>query len=97
MVGVNLRPHDLRRHAATHGSRSGTPIEIVSKIILRHAHLSTTQRYLEKVTAGFADLIGGEYPTYPWDLGRPFRNMSVDHLLNSDPGHSAGRTFRLRA
>jgi integrase len=50
MVGANLRPHDLRRHAATHASRSGTPIEIVSKVILRHAHLSTTQRYLGKVT-----------------------------------------------
>ena len=50
MVGVNLRPHDLRRHAATHAPRSGTPIEIVSKVILRHAHLSTTQRYLGKVT-----------------------------------------------
>jgi integrase len=50
IVGVNLRPHDLRRHAATHASRSGTPIEIVSKVILRHAHLSTTQRYLGKVT-----------------------------------------------
>ncbi len=49
-AGVNLRPHDLRRHAATHASRSGTPIEIVSKVILRHAHLSTTQRYLGKVT-----------------------------------------------
>jgi integrase len=49
-AGVNLRPHDLRRHAATHASRSGTPIEIVSKVILRHAHLATTQRYLGKVT-----------------------------------------------
>ena len=50
MVGVNLRPHDLRRHAATYASRSGTPIEIVSKVILRHANLSTTQRYLGKVS-----------------------------------------------
>jgi integrase/recombinase XerD len=50
IVGVKLRPHDLRRHAATHASRSGTPIEIVSKVILRHAHLSTTQLYLGKVT-----------------------------------------------
>ena len=49
LVGIHLRPHDLRRHAATHASRSGTPIEIVSKIILRHANLSTTQRYLGKV------------------------------------------------
>jgi integrase/recombinase XerD len=49
-VGVKLRPHDLRRHAATHASRSGVPVEIVSKVILRHANLSTTQRYLGKVT-----------------------------------------------
>jgi integrase len=50
MVGVNLRPHDLRRHAATYASRSGIPIEIVSKMIFRHADLSTTQRYLGKVS-----------------------------------------------
>lgn len=42
MVGIKLRPHDLRRHAATYASRSGVPIEIVSKVILRHADLSTT-------------------------------------------------------
>jgi integrase/recombinase XerD len=36
-VGIRLRPHDLRRHAATHASRSGVPVEIVSKVILRHA------------------------------------------------------------
>ena len=50
LVGIHLRPHDLRRHAATFASRSGTPIEIVRKAIMRHAHLSTTQRYLGKVT-----------------------------------------------
>jgi len=44
LVGIELRPHDLRRHAATYASRSGVPIEIVSKVILRHANLSTTQR-----------------------------------------------------
>jgi integrase len=49
-VGVSISPHDLRRHAATYASRSGTPIEIVSKVILRHSNLSTTQRYLGKVT-----------------------------------------------
>ena len=49
VVGVKLRPHDLRRHAATYASRSGTPLEIVSKVILRHSDLSTTQRYLGKV------------------------------------------------
>ena len=50
IVGINLSPHDLRRHAATYASRSGTPIEIVSKVILRHGNLSTTQRYLGKVS-----------------------------------------------
>ena len=49
-VGIKLRPHDLRRHAATHASRSGVPVEIISKVILRHANLSTTQRYLGKVS-----------------------------------------------
>ncbi|MEJ2658070.1 MAG: tyrosine-type recombinase/integrase [Desulfobacterales bacterium] len=50
MAGIRLRPHDLRRHAATYASRSGVPIEIVSKIILRHSNLSTTQMYLGKVS-----------------------------------------------
>jgi integrase len=50
LVGTELRPHDLRRHAATYASRSGVPIEIVSKVILRHANLSTTQRYLGKIS-----------------------------------------------
>ena len=50
VVGIKLKPHDLRRHAATYASRSGTPIEIVSKVILSHTNLSTTQRYLGKVS-----------------------------------------------
>jgi integrase len=50
MAGIHLRPHDLRRHAATYASRSGVPIEIVSKVILRHSNLSTTQRYLGKIS-----------------------------------------------
>jgi len=49
-VGIHLRPHDLRRHAATYASRSGVPIEIVSKVILRHSNLSTTERYLGKIS-----------------------------------------------
>jgi len=49
-IGVFVKPHDLRRHAATYASRSGVPIEIVSKIILRHSNLATTQRYLGKVS-----------------------------------------------
>ena len=49
-IGIDVKPHDFRRHAATYASRSGVPIEIVSKIILRHSNLSTTQRYLGKVS-----------------------------------------------
>jgi len=44
-VGIHLRPHDLRRFCATYASRAGTPIEIVSQILLRHAHLSTTKSF----------------------------------------------------
>lgn len=50
IAGIELKPHDLRRHAATYASRSGVPIEIVSKVILRHSNLSTTQRYLGKIS-----------------------------------------------
>ena len=50
VLNLDVKPHDLRRHAATFASRAGTPIEIVSKLILRHANLSTTQRYLGKVS-----------------------------------------------
>ena len=49
-VGVKVSPHDFRRHAATFASRAGVPIEIVSKVILRHSDLSTTQHYLGKVS-----------------------------------------------
>ena len=50
LVGIHLRPHDLRRHAVTYASRSGVPVEIISKIILKHANLSTTQLYLGKIS-----------------------------------------------
>jgi len=33
LVDTKVRPHDLRRHAATDASRSGTPLEIVSKVL----------------------------------------------------------------
>jgi len=54
-MGVKLRPHDLRRFAATFASRSGIPLEVVSKVVLRHKNLSTTQRYLGKVTDAEAE------------------------------------------
>jgi len=50
LVGVKVSPHDLRRYAAAYASRAGAPIEIVSKLILRHSNLSTTQRYLGRIS-----------------------------------------------
>jgi integrase/recombinase XerD len=49
-VGVKLNPHDLRRHSATFASRNGVPLEIISKVLLRHQNLKTTQVYLGKVS-----------------------------------------------
>ena len=47
--GIHLS-NDLRRPAVSFASRSGTSIEIVRKVIMRHAHLSTTQQYLGETT-----------------------------------------------
>jgi integrase len=49
-----VSPHDLRRYSATYASRNGIPLEIVSKVILRHQDLKTTQVYLGKVSEGEA-------------------------------------------
>ena len=49
-LNVVLTPHDLRRYSATYASRNGVPLEIVSKVILRHQDLKTTQAYLGMVT-----------------------------------------------
>ena len=51
---VVLTPHDLRRYSATHASRNGIPLEIVSKVILRHQDLKTTQAYLGRISEGEA-------------------------------------------
>ena len=47
---VKIRPHDLRRHSATYASRNGIPLEVISKIILRHQDLKTTQMYLGRIS-----------------------------------------------
>jgi len=49
-LSVKISPHDLRRHSATYASRNGVPLEIISKVILRHQDLKTTQMYLGKVS-----------------------------------------------
>ena len=49
-MNVKIAPHDLRRHSATYASRNGVPLEIISKVILRHQDLKTTQIYLGKIS-----------------------------------------------
>ncbi|MGA2332824.1 MAG: site-specific integrase [Syntrophales bacterium] len=49
-LNIHVSPHDLRRYSATYASRNGVPLEVVSKIILRHQDLKTTQVYLGKIT-----------------------------------------------
>jgi integrase/recombinase XerD len=49
-LNLIISPHDLRRYSATYASRNGVPLEIVSKVILRHQDLKTTQIYLGKVS-----------------------------------------------
>ena len=49
-LNVIFTPHDLRRYSATHASRNGLPLEIISKVLLRHQDLKTTQVYLGKVS-----------------------------------------------
>jgi integrase/recombinase XerD len=45
-----VAPHDLRRYSATYASRNGIPLEVVSKVIVRHQNLKTTQVYLGKIS-----------------------------------------------
>lgn len=49
-LNVRAAPHDLGRHSATYASRNGVPLEIISKVILRHQDLKTTQGYPGKVS-----------------------------------------------
>jgi len=49
-LNMKISPHDLRRHSATYASRNGVPLEIISKVILRHQDLKTTQIYLGKIS-----------------------------------------------
>jgi integrase/recombinase XerD len=46
---VKISPHDFRRHSVTYASRNGVPLEIISKVLLRHHDLKTTQLYLGKI------------------------------------------------
>ncbi|MDZ7582446.1 MAG: site-specific integrase [Deltaproteobacteria bacterium] len=50
LVGIHLRPHDLRQHSATFAYRSGVHIGIVGKVVLHHSNLSTTERCLGTIS-----------------------------------------------
>jgi hypothetical protein len=47
-------PFKSTRYSATDASRNGAPLEVVSKVILRHQDLKTTQVYLGKISASEA-------------------------------------------
>ncbi len=47
---LKVRPHDLRRHSAAYASRNGVSLEVISKVLLRHQDLKTTQMYLGKIS-----------------------------------------------
>jgi integrase/recombinase XerD len=49
-LNVHVTPHGLWRYSATYASRNGVPLEVVSKVILRHQDLKTTQIYLGKIS-----------------------------------------------
>ncbi len=63
-MNLEVTPHDLRRHSATYASRNGIPLEVVSKVILRHRDLKTTQMYLRRISEAEAlhwmDLLHGK-------------------------------------
>jgi integrase/recombinase XerD len=40
-VGIKPNPHDLRRHPATFANMNGMPLELISKLLLRHQDLKT--------------------------------------------------------
>jgi len=73
-IGIEISPHDPRRHAATYSSRAGAPIEIVSKVILRHANLFTVSwqsqwRWFQPVGWQYFQLMNTEPGRFsvPWD------------------------------
>ena len=53
-TGIKLKPHDPGQHSTAFPSRNHLPLEIISKVLLRHQNLKTTQVYLGKVSEGKA-------------------------------------------
>ncbi len=69
-VGIKLNPHDLRRHSAPFASRNSVPLELISKVLLHHQDLKTTQLYLGRVSDSKAirwmDILHGKYSNRKW-------------------------------
>ena len=49
-VRVRIPQPDLHRYSATYANRNSVPLEVVSKILLRHQDLKTTQVSLGKIS-----------------------------------------------
>ena len=79
------------------GYQTHAPLEIVSKVILRHANISTTQRYLGKVSDTEAVQMDLEYPQTKNARGnelilpRPMNCKDIPENLTFGllPGHNA--------
>ncbi len=46
---IKISPHDFRWHSATYASRNDVPLEIISKELMKHHDLKTTQVCLGKI------------------------------------------------
>jgi integrase/recombinase XerD len=59
-----MKAHDLKRYSATFASRNDVPLELISKVPLRHWNLKTTQLHLGRVSDSEAtrwmDILHGE-------------------------------------
>ena len=49
-IMLRLSPHDLRRYSAIYATCDRVPLEFISKVILRHQDLKTTQVNLGNVS-----------------------------------------------
>jgi hypothetical protein len=49
-LSIHQKPESLRPHSATLASRNGVPLEIISKVLLRHQNLKTTQLCLGRIS-----------------------------------------------
>jgi integrase len=88
---VHVSPHDFRRYSASYASRNGIPLEIVSKVILRHRDLKTPQVYLGKISDSEAirwmDILHGKYnrQALPLETMRSLGEITCTPIAFYDP------------